>query len=42
MASPDGEDASLHELPFKLEGGKLSFQIPSLQYWDLILIQWGA
>ena len=42
MASPDGEDASLHELPFKLEGGRLSFQIPSLQYWDLILIQWGA
>ena len=42
MASPDGEDAALHALPFQLEGGRLSFQIPGLQYWDLILIQWGA
>jgi dextranase len=40
VASPDWADASLRTLPFKQADGALSFEIPSLAYWDMILIQW--
>ncbi len=44
FASPDLEDISLQPLSFThLEGpeaGGIAFRIPSLAYWDLILIQW--
>jgi len=40
IASPDSADLSLQAIPFKLDKDALSFQIPGLQYWDLILIQW--
>jgi len=40
MASPDGPDPTLQALPFNQDSGQLSFDIPSLAYWDLILIKW--
>jgi len=46
FATPDSRDLSLQSLDFRRidEGGTetLAFQIPSLAYWDLILIQWKA
>ncbi len=41
VASPDSQDASLQAIPFTLQDGVLSFDIPSLAYWDLVLIKWG-
>lgn len=42
MASPDHQDASLQEIPFTLKDGRLTFDAPSLKYWDLILIKWES
>lgn len=45
FASPDNEDISARHLPFEpIEGQKgrgVSFQIPSLTYWDMIVIEWS-
>jgi dextranase len=42
IASPDWEDISLRKIPFSFGDGGLTLEIPSLQYWDLILLDWGS
>ncbi|RPI34733.1 MAG: hypothetical protein EHM70_01860, partial [Chloroflexota bacterium] len=41
LASPDGEALEPQALEFTLENGVLSFQVPSLAYWDLVVIKWS-
>lgn len=45
FASPDVDDPSPQTLPFEVidEGGSygISFQIPALSYWDLLVLEWG-
>ncbi len=40
FATPDGVDISLKPLAFTQEGDTLTFTIPSLIYWDMIMIEW--
>ncbi|MCL5429664.1 MAG: glycoside hydrolase family 66 protein [Chloroflexi bacterium] len=40
LASPDSDDLSMRPLQFKQKKGSLVFSIPSLNYWDLIVIEW--
>jgi dextranase len=40
-ASPDSEDLAAHVLDFKLDGGELTFQVPSIEYWTMIVIEWS-
>jgi dextranase len=40
FATPDNEDLSTQQLNFKQDNGVLTFEIPSLVYWDLIVIEW--
>lgn len=46
LASPDGHDIRLRELAYKTDtdadGRYISFEIPSLAYWDMILLRQGA
>lgn len=39
VASPDYHGGALVELPFQQKDGKLSFTVPSLKYWDMIVIE---
>jgi dextranase len=39
LSSPDGESPALQELPFKVEAGNVTFELPWLSYWDLILLK---
>lgn len=39
VASPDYHGGALVELPFTHKDGKLSFVVPSLKYWDMIVIE---
>lgn len=41
LASPDGEDLSPRLLNMQQENHRLSFEIPQLSYWDLIVIEWS-
>lgn len=40
FASPDGSELSLQPIPFDVDSEKLTLTIPSLEYWDLLLIEW--
>ncbi len=40
-ASPDDGNLAAQELDFQLQDGKLSFQVPSLKYWTMIVIEWS-
>jgi dextranase len=40
FATPDGEDLSMKPLAFTQDGDVLTFTIPSLAYWDMIVIEW--
>jgi dextranase len=40
LASPDDVVLSPQPLSFKVEDNALSFEVPSLVYWDLIVIEW--
>lgn len=40
LASPDGDDLSARQLDFRQENSTLDVEIPSLIYWDLIVIEW--
>ena len=40
FASPDGDDISGTHLEFTQDNGTVVFEIPSLQYWDMIVIEW--
>ena len=39
IASPDINGGAPQELAFKLKDGTLSFTVPSLKYWDMIVIE---
>lgn len=39
VASPDYHGGALQELAFKQEGGKVSFTVPALKYWDMIVLE---
>ena len=41
-ASPDGDDPALHALSFTVEGDSITFALPSLAYWDLLLVEYGT
>jgi dextranase len=41
LASPDGSDASLQPVSFTQDSSSIQLNIPSLSYWDLILIEWS-
>jgi dextranase len=38
IASPDTNSGVAAELPFKQTGNTVSFTLPSLQYWDMVVI----
>ncbi len=38
-ASPDAHAGAVVELPFTLKDGKLSFTLPSLKYWSMVVIE---
>jgi dextranase len=40
FATPDGDDLSLKPLAFTQDGDTLTFTIPSLIYWDMIVVEW--
>jgi dextranase len=40
-ASPDSEDFSPQRLAFKQENGSIFISVPSLVFWDLLVIEWG-
>lgn len=39
VASPDYHGGALVELPFKQQNGKVSFTLPTLKYWDMIILE---
>lgn len=39
VASPDYHGGALVELPFKQQNGKVSFTLPALKYWDMVVIE---
>lgn len=40
LASPDGRDPGLKPAAYTLQNGELQVQIPRLELWSLVLIQW--
>jgi len=40
FASPDGDDLSGKQVQFKKENNTLVVELPSLFYWDMIVIEW--
>jgi dextranase len=41
LASPDGHNLAGLELNYTHQNGVLTFEVPSLMYWDLIFIEWS-
>jgi dextranase len=41
VASPDGNDLSPQNLEFGQIGDQISLQLPGLEYWSMVLIEWG-
>ena len=39
LASPDYHGGALQELPFKQADGKVSFSVPTLKYWDMLIFE---
>ena len=39
LASPDYHGGALQELPFKQAAGKVSFTVPTLKYWDMLIFE---
>ncbi len=39
MASPDYQQGIMEELPFTYKDGSVTFQIPYLEYWDMIVME---
>lgn len=40
MASPDIDGGTLHEISFTPSGNSISFELPSLQYWDMVVAEY--
>jgi dextranase len=40
MASPDMNSGALQQLKFTTSGNAVSFTLPSLQYWDMIVAEY--
>lgn len=41
-ATPDAHGGALQELPFTQSGGRVSFSLPSLKYWTMVVMESGA
>jgi hypothetical protein len=41
FATPDGEDLRLRPADFEQSADTLTVQVPSLDYWSLILLDWS-
>ncbi len=41
FATPDGQDLSLQPIAFQQDGNTVTLTLPSLDYWSLVLIEWG-
>jgi dextranase len=41
MASPDYNDGTPQVLSFKQTGGNVVFTLPSLQYWDMVVVEYN-
>jgi dextranase len=39
-ASPDRYGGSPEEIPYREEGGSVAFALPSLRYWDMVVIEY--
>ena len=39
LASPDYHGGALQELPFKQADGKVSFTVPTLKYWNMLIFE---
>ena len=39
VATPDALGGAVQELPFKQAGGEVTFTVPSLKYWTMIVIE---
>ena len=39
VATPDAMGGAMQSIPFTLAGGKLSFTLPSLLYWTMIVVE---
>ena len=39
VATPDALGGAMQELPFKQAGGEVTFTLPSLKYWTMIVIE---
>ena len=39
VATPDALGGAVQELPFKQAGGEVTFTLPSLKYWTMIVIE---
>jgi dextranase len=40
MASPDINGGALEQIPFTQSGNSISFTLPSLQYWDMVVAEY--
>ncbi|MBN1287561.1 MAG: hypothetical protein JXB47_19325 [Anaerolineae bacterium] len=40
-ASPDGDDLGVHPLSFTADGDQISFVLPRLEYWDMIVLEYS-
>jgi dextranase len=40
LANPDSDDISPHPVKFSQAAGNLTIDIPSLAYWDMVVIEW--
>jgi dextranase len=40
MASPDIDGGASKEIPFTVAGSEITFTLPSLQYWDMIVVEY--
>jgi len=40
FASPDQEEGSAIELAFTQENGEIIFELPSLEYWSMVVVEY--
>ena len=42
LASPDGESSAMQAVDFTSADGKISFNVPSLDYWTMVVVEYQA
>jgi dextranase len=40
MASPDLNYGASADVPFTQRAGQVTFSVPSLQYWDMVVVEY--